>query len=260
VIHDSTMALMRRIVDDGELEHLVPERSWAEIARALEAPVPSRFVESLRECGALAVILPEVDRLFGVPQNERYHPEIDTGAHTMMALDLAAHEGHPPSVGFAVLLHDLGKGLTPESAWPSHRGHEERGLPLVAGVCERLRVPSAWRDLAHAVCREHLRLHRLESMRPGTILSLIESVDLLRRPDRLEPFIQACEADYRGRKGWSDRPYPQGERLSHALKAAGAVRAADLDLEGLDGLQIAERVRQARIAAIVESAAAHPPD
>jgi tRNA nucleotidyltransferase (CCA-adding enzyme) len=249
-VHETTMRLMSGMVESGELEDLVAERVWAEIADAMSTLQPGVFIEVLRECGALVVLLPEVDKLFGVPQPERYHPEIDTGLHVLMTMDMAAKLGGPATVVFALLLHDLGKGLTPERLLPSHVGHEKSGVPLVEGACERLRVPGAFRDLAVKVCALHLRCHRLLEARASTVMKLLEDADLLRRPQRVEDFTRACEADYRGRKGLEDRPYPQGERLRLALKAALSVRVKDIGAEGLDGVQIGEKLRKARIEAI----------
>jgi tRNA nucleotidyltransferase (CCA-adding enzyme) len=245
---------MRAISESGELEHLVAERVWSEIATAMAAPEPGRFVQVLRDCGALAVLLPELDRLFGVPQAAEFHPEIDTGVHVLMAMNVAARVGASPEAVFALLLHDLGKGLTPVSDWPSHRGHEERGMPLVEAVCARLRAPGSFRELALIVCALHLRVHRLHEMQPRSIMRLIEDGDLLRRPERLPDLLEACAADYRGRKGREDRPYPQAARLRAALQAAQAVQAKDLDLAGLTGEQIGARLREARITAIARVA------
>ena len=249
-VHADTMVLMREITAAGELSHLAAERTWAEIEGAMAAARPGRFVEVLRDCGALAVLLPEVDALFGVPQPENFHPEIDTGVHVLMAMNQAAAAQSTPRVVFSLLLHDLGKGLTPRSEWPSHVGHEEAGVPLVEAVCERLRAPNAHRDLALRVGRLHLRMHRLCNMRPGNVMTLIEEADLLRRPDDLAEFLAACEADYRGRLGLEQRPYPQAARLTAALEAVLAVQARDLDTEGLAGPQIGARLREARVAAI----------
>jgi len=249
-VHESTQDLMRRMALSGELQHLVPERVWSEFERALATKHPGRFVETLRECGALAVLLPEVNCLFGVPQPEKYHPEIDSGLHVLMTMDLAAGEGWSSEVVFALLLHDLGKGLTPESGWPSHIGHEKKGMPLVEQVCARLRAPSSFRELALKVCELHLRCHRISEMRPPGIMKLIEDADLIRRPDRLQDFLRACEADYRGRKGLTDRPYPQADRLETALQAALSVRARDIETGDLTGVQIGEALREARIRAI----------
>ena len=253
-VHASTMALMQQMAASGELEHLVPERIWAEFTDAMSCDQPAVFIEVLRECGALSVLLPEVDCLFGIPQPEKYHPEIDTGVHVMMAMNMAARLGGSAQVVFALLLHDLGKGLTPDDRLPSHFGHEKSGLPLVKEVCARFRVPGAFRDLALLVCELHLRCHRLLEARPSTVMKLIEDADLLRRPDRVKDFVRACEADYRGRKGLEDRPYPQADRLQAALKAVLAIRARDIQTEGLDGIQIGEKLRQARVEAIAGAA------
>lgn len=253
-VHPATLQLMREICESGELAHLVPERAWSEIAGSMAAPRPGVFVEVLRACGALNVLLPEVGCLFGIPQPERYHPEIDTGIHVLMTMDLAAREGWGPEVVFALLLHDLGKGVTPRAAWPAHVGHEHKGVPLVRAVCERFRVPSSYRDLAVRVAGLHLRCHRLLEMRPDTVMRLIEDADLVRRPQGMDDFLHACEADYRGREGFEERPYPQAQRLRAALAAVHGVQARDLDMSGLEGKQVGEKLRRARIEAIAGSA------
>jgi tRNA nucleotidyltransferase (CCA-adding enzyme) len=189
-----------------------------------------------------------------VPQPADHHPEIDTGEHVLLAMNLAASNGASPRAVFALLLHDVGKGLTPRSKWPSHPAHELAGLPLVEAVCLRLRTPTLYRDLAVNVCRLHLRAHRLCEMRPGSVLRLIEEAGLLRRPELLTDFLAACEADYRGRKGWEQRLYPQADRLRSAVTAARAVTARGLDTTGLEGIQIGARLREARIAAIADNA------
>ncbi len=249
-VHESTLELMRKMNDSGELGYLVPERVWAEVESAMASAQPGVFIEVLRECGALAALLPEVDRLFGVPQPEKYHPEIDTGEHVLMTMNLAARSGWSAKVVYSLLLHDLGKGLTPKSEWPSHVGHEQRGIPLIKRVCDRLKAPGSFRDLALNVGALHLRCHRMCEMQPARIMKLIEDADLLRRPEHLQDFIHACEADYRGRKGMEDRAYPQAGRLDAALKAVLSVRARDLDMNNLQGVQIGEKLRQARIEAI----------
>lgn len=249
-VHESTLELMQEITGSGELEHLAAERVWTEVAGAMAEPRPSMFIETLRACGALKVLLPEVDVLFGVPQPAKYHPEIDTGLHVLMAMDLAARMGWGAEVVFALLLHDVGKGVTPKNEWPSHIRHEQRGVPLARQICERLRAPGVYEELALKVTGMHLRCHRLTEMRPDTKLRLIEDIDLLRRPDLLEPFTRACEADYRGRGGFEGRPYPQAEILAFALQAAQSVRARDLDTEGLKGSQVGNLLRKARIGAI----------
>jgi len=253
-VHPDTLELMREMAASGELEHLVPERVWTEIAAAMATAEPGRFIQVLRECGALVILLPEVDRLFGVPQPVEFHPEVDTGAHVQMAMNQAAASGASPRSVFALLLHDLGKGLTPEADWPRHHGHEASGLPLVEAVCARLRAPGAWAELAFIVCRLHLRAHRLCEMQPAAVMRLIEDAGLLRKPELLPEFLAACEADFRGRQGRQARPYPQADRLREALAAALAIQARDLDMAGLEGEQIGAKLREARIAAIAGSA------
>lgn len=253
-VHPDTLQLMRRITESGELADLAAERVWAEICDALATSRPSRFIEVLRECGALAELLPEVDALFGVPQVKKYHPEVDTGVHVLMAMDMAASlaDGKPAAaVVFAVLLHDLGKGVTAEDELPSHQGHEKAGLPLVEAVCERIRASGEYRDLALIVCELHLRCHRLMEMRPEKIMRLIESADFIRRPTRLEGFLAACEADYRGRKGLEGRPYPQADFLRKALEAVLAIKARDLETEAT-GPEVGEALRKARVDAIAQ--------
>jgi len=250
-VHESTLALMREITQSGELQHLAPERMWREIERAMKTGRPSAFVSVLRECGALEELLPEVNALFGVPQPEKYHPEIDTGVHLLMALDAAAGLcDDTASVVFAVLLHDLGKGLTPQQYWPSHRGHEAAGVPLVDAVCNRFRVPNSMHDLARKVCAWHLDCHRILEARPATVLRLLERLDVFRQPQVLPDFVHACEADYLGRKGLQDRPYPQGEYLQRAYREVADIRARDLDLGGISGPEVGKRLGQARIEAI----------
>ncbi|MGD9021483.1 MAG: multifunctional CCA addition/repair protein, partial [Lysobacterales bacterium] len=227
-VHPSTMALMRDITCSGELGHLAAERTWREIERAMGTPTPSVFVQVMRECGALQALLPEVNILFGVPQPEKHHPEIDTGIHLLLALDAAAASpGATSNVVFAVLLHDLGKGLTAVEKLPAHIGHERAGVPLVDAVCRRLRAPKAAQDLARKVCLDHLNCHRVFEMRPDTVLRMLERLDAFRQPDIVPQFILACEADYRGRGGRRDEVYRQGEFLSEAHRAAATILARD---------------------------------
>jgi len=250
-VHESTLDLMREITHSGELEHLAAERIWREIELAMIAGKPSEFVSVLRDCGALEALLPEVNALFGVPQPAKYHPEIDTGVHLLMALDQAAELSNgDPAVVFAVLMHDLGKGITPQHELPSHRGHEAAGVALVDAVCARLRTPNAMHDLARKVCARHLDCHRILEARPATVMRLLENLDVFRQPQILPGFTLACEADYLGRKGLQDRPYPQAELLQNAYRVAADIRARDLDLEGVSGPQVGEKLRQARIEAI----------
>jgi tRNA nucleotidyltransferase (CCA-adding enzyme) len=249
-VADETKALMERMVAAGEVDHLVPERVWAETERSLALPEPRRFFELLREVGALARLFPELDALFGVPQPERHHPEIDSGVHTLLALTQAARLDASTAVRFAVLCHDFGKGVTPREQWPSHRGHESAGLPLVRACCERLGVPRGHRDLALLATRWHLQVHRADELRAATMLKLLEAADAFRRPERLAALLLVCEADARGRTGFEDRPYPQPERLRRALAAAQAVDAAAIAEDGFTGAAIGEELRKRRIQAI----------
>lgn len=250
-VAEETMALMRSMVDAGEVDHLVPERVWQELQRALRSTRPSAFLQTLRDCGALARILPEVDALHGVPQRVEYHPEVDTGIHTGMVCDMAARLAPGDDlIGFAALTHDLGKALTPVHELPRHLMHEHRGLAPLAALCERLKPPAAHRQLAAIACREHLNVHRLDELKPATVHDLIARCDGFRKPERIAQLGLVCEADKRGRLGLSEADYPQRLRLQWLHDAALAVGARDLDLVGLSGEAIAARVRDARIAAI----------
>ena len=219
VVADETMSLMTTMVASGELKTLVIERIWQEIELALATAAPQEFVSVLKQCGALAVILPEVDALFGVPQPEKYHPEIDTGVHVLMSLEQAAKLSDDVAVRYATLVHDVGKAVTEKSKWPSHYGHETLGIPLQQSIAQRLRVPNGHAQLAALVCEHHTKLHRVEQLRPSTLLELLESLDAMRQPERLERFLLACEADARGRTGFEDREYPQRDYLNAVLKA-----------------------------------------
>jgi len=246
-----TMALMRRMVGHGEVDALVPERVWQELSRGLMERHPSRMFAVLRDCGALARILPEVDRLWGVPQPPEHHPEIDTGVHAMMAIDHAAATGARLAVRFATLLHDVGKATTPREQWPRHVGHEERSPAIIDALCERLRVPVECRDLARLVAREHELMHRALELRPGTLARLLERLDVLRKPQRLDDLIAACESDWRGRLGFGDRPWPQAERLRLAAQAMRAVDAGAIAAAHADSTTgIREAIHAARVAAV----------
>lgn len=249
-VADETMALMRAMVDSDEVSHLVPERVWQETERAMGEPSPRSFVEVLRECGALAIIFPEVNALFGVPQRAEWHPEVDTGEHLLLVLDQAARLSEDPRVRFAALVHDLGKGITPAEMLPSHRGHEETGLALVEALCRRLRVPKSYQRLGEIVCRDHLNCHRVLEMTPAGIMRVLERTDALRQPERFGLFLLACEADARGRKGAADDPYPQADYLRACREAAAGVDARELVDQGFDGPELGERLREQRIAAI----------
>jgi tRNA nucleotidyltransferase (CCA-adding enzyme) len=238
---------MRDMVDAGEVDALVPERVWQEMLKALGEHTPGRFVEVLRECGALARILPELDRLWGVPQPVEHHPEIDTGVHTLMVLAQACKLSDDTEVRFAALLHDLGKGTTPKDEWPRHIAHEARGVKIVLELCLRLRIPNDYRSLAEVVTRYHLHYHRALELKPSTVVKTLEQVDAFRRPQRFEKFLLACEADARGRPGYEDREFRQGDYFRAALKAAQSVDVAALREAGFENMKLANRIREERI-------------
>ncbi|KAF1706470.1 multifunctional CCA addition/repair protein [Pseudoxanthomonas sangjuensis] len=251
VVADETLALMRRIAASGELDALVPERVWQELRKALASKQPSAFLATLRASAALAAVLPEVDALYGVPQRADFHPEIDTGIHQQLVSDMAA--GLAPGddrVGFAALVHDLGKALTPKEALPRHIGHENAGIAPIRALCERLKVPAEHRELAVIACREHLNVPRLPELRDATVYALFARCDALRKPERIAQLALVCEADQRGRLGNADADYPQGRELRRLLDATLSVNAKDLAQQGLPGPQIGEALRKARIAAI----------
>jgi tRNA nucleotidyltransferase (CCA-adding enzyme) len=249
-----TLQLMREMVRDGEADHLVPERVWQELARGLMEATPSRMFELLRECGALERILPEVDRLWGVPQRADYHPEVDTGVHLMMVLDMSARLRAPLTVRFACLTHDLGKGTTPPEMLPKHIGHEERSARLLRTLANRLRVPNECRDLADVVAREHGNIHRSSEFNAAALVRLLERCDAFRKPLRFGEALLACECDARGRGGLQEKPYPQRPRLLAALSAAQQVAtqaiAEAAQAAGAEGQKIGEMIHQARIAAV----------
>lgn len=249
-LHQSTTQLMQRMVASGEADALVPERVWQETHRALGTDHPDVFVEVLRECGALARVFPELDALFGVPQPERWHPEIDTGRHLLMCMRQVARLTDDAEIRFAVLTHDLGKGTTPPEILPAHHGHEQRGAEMIEALCARLRVPVAFRELAVIVARYHGLCHRALDLKPSTLVTLIEHVDGLRRPERFEKFLVACMADLRGRLGGEDDPYPQAERLRAARAAAAGVDVRPLVDAGLAGTALGEAIRSRRIEAV----------
>ena len=242
-----TMALMRGMVDAGEVDHLTPERVWQETRRALEEDRPDVYLDTLRVCGALAVLFPELDRLFGVPQRPEYHPEVDTGLHTLMCLRQAVRIGASTPARFAVMLHDLGKGETPDHVLPRHIGHEAAGVPLVRAVCARYKVPKDYAQLAELVCRLHLDCHRVVELQGKTLWKKLRELDALRRPDRFEDFLAACEADARGRLGLEDRPYPARDYFRQARALAAAISPRDLpNLAHLKGEAIGEALDKAR--------------
>jgi tRNA nucleotidyltransferase (CCA-adding enzyme) len=247
-----TLALMREMVERGEVDALVAERVWQETEKALREPGASVFFQVLRDCGALKVVYPEINALFGVPQPEKWHPEIDTGVHTLMVLDQAAMLSTDTKVRFAALVHDLGKGTTPHAEWPGHRGHEERSVALIEALCDRLKIPGEYRDLSIIVARYHGNVHRAFELRPNTILGIFEKIDAFRRPQRFTQALVACEADSRGRLGLEKNPYPQRQYLQAARDAAATVKPTPEDIADKAGPLIAERVHQRRLKAITE--------
>ena len=249
-VAEETLELMRRMSESGELAALVPERVWQETERALAESRPEVFFETLRACGALAVIFPELAAIFGVPQPATWHPEIDTGVHVMLALRWSADAGLATAVRFAVLMHDLGKARTPPEQWPSHHGHGEAGVPMITALCARLRIPNAYRDLAVLTARYHAQVHRAGQARPGTILKLLEATDAFRRPDRFDELLAACEADARGRAGLADQPYPQADHLRRARAAGAAVTLTSAERQSLTGPAVGERMRAKRLEAL----------
>ena len=251
IVAPETLDLMRTMVAEGEIDHLMPERTWQELARALAEPRPSAFLATLREVGALERILPEVDALYGVPQRAEFHPEIDTGIHQQMVSDMAALLAPGDAlIGFAALTHDLGKALTPKEVLPKHIGHEHAGLVPLAALCDRLKIPAAQRELAVIACREHLNVHRVDELRDDTVHDLIARCDGFRKTERIDQLATVCECDKRGRLGLQDSAYPQAATLRALHRAALAVNARELVAQGVVGEEIGARLRIARIAAI----------
>lgn len=252
-----TMALMREMVDSGEVDHLVAERVWQELAKGLMEAKPSRMFDVLRECGALKRLLPELNRLWGVSQRADYHPEVDTGVHVMLVLDMSARLQAPLAVRFACLGHDLGKGNTPVNILPRHLGHEGRSAQLIKNLCRRLRVPVDCRDLAEVVAREHSNIHRSMDLNASALMRLLERCDAMRKPERFAQVLLACECDARGRLGFADTPYPQRSHLLNTLSFAKRVATENIALlaqsTGAKGQQIGEKIHQARVAAIEAS-------
>ena len=246
-----TLALMQQLAESGELQALTPERVWKETSRALMENHADEYFEVLRACGALKVLFPELDALYGVPQRPEYHPEIDCGIHTMMSLQQACKANYSLDVRFAVLVHDLGKALTPTEELPRHIMHEERGIKPVTEVCDRLKVPANTKQLALAVCKEHLKCHQALNLKPGTLWRLLQRLDVLRRPERVEAYVQACECDSRGRLGLEDREYPQSQYVLDAMEVVRGIKAQDLPPD-VSGPDIGEMLIQRRIQAIEE--------
>jgi tRNA nucleotidyltransferase (CCA-adding enzyme) len=252
-IAEETMQLMQQIVANGELKNLTAERVWQEWHKSLSTQNPQVFIACLRECGALHVILPEIDRLFGVPQPEKWHPEIDTGTHTLMVTKQASLLSEDLTVRFASTVHDLGKGVTPERDWPSHKMHEKTGLKLIRDLSQRLRVPNDFRDLALAVCEQHSNVHRANELRPDTFIRIFDKLDVWRQTERLNKILLCCQADHTGRLGFEHHPYPQKERFELAYSAALSVDVQSIVKEGFQGKAIRDELTARRVKA-VESA------
>jgi tRNA nucleotidyltransferase (CCA-adding enzyme) len=251
-IAPETMALMRQLVNSDELSYLVAERLWKETERALSERSPDIYIQVLRDCGALAKLLPEVDSLFGIPQRADYHPEIDTGIHTLMSLQQAAKLSPCSKIRFSVLVHDLGKAITPDHVLPSHKGHEERGLPLVKEVCDRFKVPNAHRQLAMVVTEYHLLCHKALELRPETILKLLKGLGALKSPQQLEDFLLCCEADARGRTGFEDRDYPSADYLRAAKQVVTDTDISDLLEANISGAEIGHELSLRQVANLAE--------
>jgi tRNA nucleotidyltransferase (CCA-adding enzyme) len=249
-IAEQTLNLMHNMVQQGETDALVAERVWQEMYKALNERHPEIFLQTLRDCGALKRILPEIDCLFGVPQPEKYHPEIDTGIHTLMVLQQACLLTNDVATRFAALCHDLGKGITPKENWPAHHGHEESGVPLVEQLCTRLRIPNEFRELAVITARFHLHYHRAWELRPETLLKLIEQTDALRKPQRFENFLLACMADTRGRPGYEQEPCAQTDYFRNIAQTVSKLDIEDLKAQQLTGKVMAEAIREKRLDAI----------
>ena len=252
IVADETMQLMKDMVTAGEVDALVPERVWQEMQKALDERAPSHFIEVLRDCGALKVILPEVDNLFGVPQPEEHHPEIDTGVHTLMVLQQACKLSNNTDVRFAALVHDLGKGTTNKSDLPKHIGHETRSADMVLDLCKRLRIPNDYRDLAERTARFHLHYHRALELKPATIVKTLEQLDAFRKPERFEKFLLASEADARGRTGYENKHFEQGNFFRKALKAANNVDVDALRAQGFENMKLANKIKEERVRLVSE--------
>lgn len=249
-VADETLALMQRISASGELAHLTPERVWQEWHKSLSTQSPHIFLQVLRDCGALQIVLPELDRLFGVPQPEKWHPEIDTGVHTLMVAEQAALLSESLTVRFAAQVHDLGKGVTPASEWPSHKLHCHTGLKIIEALCARVKVPNEFRDLALAVCAQHSNVHRAAELKPTTKLKVLNQLDVWRKPQRLDEVLLCCEADHRGRLGLEQNPYPQRDIFLRAYRAALNVDVQQVIAAGFGGKLIRDELEKRRIHAI----------
>ncbi len=248
-----TMTLMTQIVTSGELEHLTAERVWQEWHKSLSTQDPQVFLDVLRQCGALNIVLPEIDHLFGVPQPPQWHPEIDTGIHTLMVAKQAALLSETRTVRFAAQVHDLGKGITPEKEWPSHKMHCHTGLKIIKALCERVRVPNEYRDLALMVCEQHSNIHRAAELKPATKLKILNKFDVWRKPERLDDILLCCKADSQGRTGFETIDYPQQAIFESAYQAALSVQVKDIIADGFKGAAIREEMEKRRVEAIANA-------
>ncbi|NOQ89195.1 MAG: multifunctional CCA addition/repair protein [Gammaproteobacteria bacterium] len=251
-IADETKDLMKDMVSAGEVDALVPERVWQEMQKALTEKTPTAFITTLRDCGALERILPELDCLFGVPQPIEHHPEIDTGIHTLMVLEQACLLSEAGDVRFAALMHDLGKGTTDKQEWPRHINHEARGADIVKNICQRLRIPNEYRDLAEHTARFHLHYHRALELKPATLVKTLEQLDAFRKPERFEKFLLASEADARGRTGYENKDFPQGDYFRQALAVTKNIDIDDLRNQGFENMALANKIRETRVTAVAE--------
>nr|WP_202987085.1 multifunctional CCA addition/repair protein [Vibrio harveyi] len=249
-VAEETMLLMRNMAESGELSTLTPERVWQEWHKSLSTARPDVFLSVLRDCGALAVVLPEIDALFGVPQPEKWHPEIDTGIHTLMVAEQAAKLSDSLPVRFAAQVHDLGKGITPEKEWPSHKMHCHTGLKLIKKLCDRVRVPNEFRDLALMVCEQHSNIHRAAELKPQTVIKILNKFDVWRKSERLQDILICCQADHSGRKGLELQPYPQAELFMQAYKAAASVDVQAIIKDGFQGPAIRDEQEKRRVEAV----------
>ncbi|MFJ5332231.1 multifunctional CCA addition/repair protein [Pectobacterium versatile] len=257
-IAEETMALMQKMTHEGELAYLTPERVWKETEKALGTSSPDVYFQVLRDCGALAVLFPEIDNLYGVPAPAKWHPEIDTGIHTMMTVAMAARLSPEIDVRFATLCHDLGKGLTPPELWPRHLGHGPAGVKLVEALCQRLRVPNPIRDLAKLVAEYHDLVHTVQVLQPKTLLKLFDAIDVWRKPQRLEQLALTSEADARGRAGFEENPYPQGDYLREAFRVASQVSSTAVVADGFKGIDVRNELARRRIHALADWKAQQP--
>ncbi|KHT23968.1 multifunctional CCA addition/repair protein [Pectobacterium carotovorum] len=257
-IAEETMALMQKMAHEGELAYLTPERVWKETEKALGTSSPDVYFQVLRDCGALAVLFPEIDNLYGVPAPAKWHPEIDTGIHTMMTVAMAARLSPEIDVRFATLCHDLGKGLTPPELWPRHHGHGPAGVKLVEALCQRLRVPNPIRDLAKLVAEYHDLVHTVQVLQPKTLLKLFDAIDVWRKPQRLEQLALTSEADARGRAGFEENPYPQGDYLREAFRVASQVSSAAVVADGFTGIEVRNELARRRTHALADWKAQQP--